>query len=189
MALDLEMNQPTDTIIQIGAVVGNINSGKILEEFSVIVHTDEWLCTDPTICDIPKLTGITDEMILTQGIPLPDAYNKLRDLRDKYDCYRNPIVWGGGDVRILKKQVEGYGRQFSTGFGDNEHELFCFGHRWLDAKTLFQSLQIAKGQSTQSGLAKAMIRMKIRFEGRKHSAKDDALNTFRIYRELIKVFK
>lgn len=186
LSLDLEMNQPTDTIIQIGAVVGNIYTGEILEEYSQVVYTDEKLCTDPEICDIPKLTGITDERILKEGIPLGKAYEQLRDLHKKHNCMRNPIVWGGGDTKCLKEQVQKfYGRRFSAGYGDNDGEMFCFGHRWFDAKTLMQTVLLKHRQRIQGGLARSMLKVGLKFEGKKHDAMYDALNTFRIYCKLL----
>ena len=189
VAFDLEMNQPTDTIIQIGAVAGNIFTGEILEEMSVIIYTDEKLCTDSNICDIPKLTGITDEMV-KDGISLPEGYKMLSDLRTKHDCHRNPIVWGGGDVGCLKEQlIRDYDMQFSTGFGVNKHlPMFCFGMRWFDAKSFFQIHKFMNGESMQSGLKKAIKRMGMQFKGKGHDAKDDALNTFNIAHVLFNEF-
>ena len=190
VAFDLEMNQPTDTIIQIGAVAGNIFTGEILEEMSEIIFTTETLCTDSTICDIPKLTGITDDMV-KEGISLESGYQLLSSLRERHECHRNPIVWGGGDVGCLKEQlIANSGLEFSEGFGMNKHlPMFCFGRRWFDAKSFFQIHKHMNGESMQSGLRKAVKRMGMTFEGKGHDAKDDAVNTFRIAHVLFNEFR
>lgn len=186
IAFDLEMNQPSDKIIQIGAVAGNIDTGEILETMSNIVKIDEPLCTDSSICDIPKLTGITDAMIEIEGIHLPDAYLNLAALRKKHNCHRNPIVWGGGDMSHLKSElINRFGMQFSGGFGQNRDlPMFCFGMRWFDVKSFFQMKMHMKGQSMQSGLRKAISRMGLEFHGKGHDAMYDAYNTFKIAHKL-----
>jgi len=182
IAFDLEMNQPSDKIIQIGAVAGNIDTGEILETMSHLVKIDETLCTDSSICDIPKLIGITDKMIEEDGIHLPDAYLHLANLRKKHNCHRNPIVWGGGDMPHLKSElINRFGMQFSEGFGVNkELPMFCFGRRWFDVKSFFQMYVHMNGQSMQSGLRKSISRMGLEFHGRGHDAMYDAYNTFKI---------
>jgi len=182
LALDLEMNQPSDKIIQIGAVAGNIMTGEVLETLSQLVSIDEKLCTDPNICDIPKLTGITEKRLEEDGIPLPEAYRKLSNFRNKHNCHRNPIVWGGDDARCLKKELmERFDMEFSTGFGVNTHlPMFCFGHRWFDVKTFFQIHMFMNNWKMQSGLRKSVKRMGMTFEGKGHDAMWDAYNTFKL---------
>jgi len=160
LALDLEMNQPSGKIIQVGAVVGNLHTGEIFEELAVIINPDE-----PLSEFIVQLTGITDEQC-AQGVSLVEAYEQLKALHKKYDCFCNPIVWGGGDSAELKRQLGG------TVPG------WPFGHRWLDVKTIFQFHQFAQNAKPQAGLAKALTKVGLNFKGRKHDAMDDARNTF-----------
>jgi len=63
-SLDLEMAQPSKKIIQIGAVVGNIVTGEILEKLSIIVNPKEQLTEF-----IINLTGITQEDV-NNGVTL-----------------------------------------------------------------------------------------------------------------------
>lgn len=167
-SLDLELDQPSNKIIQVGAVIGNLETGEILEKVSYIINYPEKL--NPFIV---QLTSITDEMIATEGIPLNDAYSQLRELHKKHNCFMNPITWGGGDSVELREQL-------TEGYGD-----WCFGRRWLDCKTLFVSMALGQGLKFQAGLAKAMTRSGLSFKGRKHWATDDALNTFVLYRHLV----
>lgn len=185
-SLDLELNQPSNKIIQIGAVKFNILTGKIYKKLKIYVKIDEKLCTDETICHIPKLTGITDEILDAEGIDLISAYRQLRDFHNEEvtingDLERamlNPIVWGGDDARCVREQVIQAGYEFTN----KKH--FCFGHRFFDIKTIFQLLQIANHASIKGGLREACKRQNVRFEGRAHDATVDAYNTAKLAHKL-----
>lgn len=170
MALDLELNQPSGTIIQIGAVVGNLKSGEILEEYLCHIKTDEVITPY-----ITTLTGIRQQDV-EQGYSLDLAYQQLCQIHKRHNCFRNCLTWGGGDSECLKQQLKFDG------------EFFLFGRRWIDAKTLFVSLRMARGEPHQAGLARALGKMGMQFKGKKHQACDDARNTFFIYRELLNQF-
>jgi inhibitor of KinA sporulation pathway (predicted exonuclease) len=172
LSLDLELNKPSGSIIQIGSVVGNLASGKILEEYSAYINCGEIL--DPFIIN---LTGIKQENV-DNGIGLYTAYGQLKDLHKKYECFRNCACWGGGDTLELKKQLH-----------ITDDELFLFGRRWIDVKTIFIAYRWANGEGHQAGLAKALLKLGMQFEGTKHSAKDDARNTWYIFCELLRRFK
>ncbi|PCI45854.1 MAG: hypothetical protein COB41_00250 [Proteobacteria bacterium] len=167
LSLDLEFNQPSESIIQIGAVVGNLSTGDILEELQIEINAKETLA--PFII---KLTGISQDEV-DNGETLLEGYNKLKDMFIRHDCFRNCLTWGGGDSQLLRSQL------------DLDDEMFLFGRRWIDAKTLFVSHCFANDIKHQSGLAKSLTRVGLAFKGSKHNAKDDALNTFIIYRRLL----
>lgn len=172
LSLDLENNQPSGNIIQIGAVVGNLVSGQILEEYSAYINCEEIL--DPFIIN---LTGIKQENV-DNGINLFTAYEQLKELHKKHECFRNPLVWGSGDTLCLKKQLH-----------ITDEELFLFGRRWIDVKTVFISYRWANNLSHQAGLAKALTKLGMQFDGKKHDGRADAKNTFLIYAELLSRFK
>lgn len=173
ISLDLEFNQPSQKIIQIGAVCGDAKSGAILDTFSVIVNPEEPL--NPYII---ALTGITEEQILREGVSLLDGYLLLKEFYNKNKPeIRNPITWGGGDPQELRKQL------------GMDEDNFIFGRRWIDTKTIFQAYRLSQDEKIQAGLAKAMTRVGLQFKGRKHNAKDDALNTLVLYSFLLKKFR
>ena len=172
MALDMEYNQPSRSIIQIGVVVGNIHTGMVLLCKNWLIHTSE-----PISPFIEKLTKITNADLDREGVTLQEAYEEIKVLHNHYLCYRNPITWGGGDSIDLRYAL------------NLDEEQFIFGRRWLDAKTLFVARQMAKQLPLQAGLAKAMSRLGLTFKGTKHNAEDDAHNTFVIYHKLINEFK
>lgn len=170
-SLDLEYNQPSNTIIQVGYVIGNLKSGEIIEKKQHNVYTEEDI--NPYIT---TLTGITTEDV-RNGENLVDIYQEIKDLHIRYNCFRNCLTWGGGDSLDLRSSL------------DLDDEMFVFGRRWVDVKTLFVSYCFANNMKTQSGLAKSLIRMGSKFEGNKHTAADDAYNTFLMYRILLEELK
>jgi inhibitor of KinA sporulation pathway (predicted exonuclease) len=174
--VDLEMNQPSGKIIQIGAVVANIRTGEVLERLSAIVNPFEPL--NPFIIE---LTGITEERINNEGIMLEEAYIKLWEMHKKHGSFINPVTWGGGDVVEILEQMKG--NSTLTDFPPN------FGRRWIDVKTIFVSWRFANRQPIQGGLGRSMVKVGLKFEGRKHDALDDAFNTFRMYMRMLKLFK
>jgi inhibitor of KinA sporulation pathway (predicted exonuclease) len=173
LAVDLELNQPSQSIIQIGAVVGNLASGKILEEYSAYINCGEVL--DPFIIN---LTGIKQENV-DNGISLFTAYDQLKELHIKHDCRNRGCVltWGIGDMACLRNALH------------LDEESFYFGRRFIDVKTVFISYQWANDLKHQAGLAKALTKLNMQFDGRKHDGQADAKNTFLIYAELLRRFK
>ena len=167
--LDLEMNQPSGKIVQIGAVVGDTLTGEIVQRIKIYVDPGE-----PIAPYITNLCGITQEQIDKEGISLFDAYQKLREWHLMHSEFINPVTWGGGDSAELQRQL------------NNLEEGWCFGRRWIDAKTLVVSQMIAKENKIYSGgLASAMKRFNLKFQGRKHDAQDDAENTWKIYYHML----
>lgn len=173
-SLDLELNQPTGSIIQVGWCIGNTLDGSILERRQIIINLIEAI--DPFIT---KLTGITQEQV-NSGDSLREAYRMLSADHVKHKSFMNPLTWGGGDSWELKKQLAA---QFTAG---EPLDDWCFGRRWIDAKTLYVSWRIANGKPIQGGLSKAMSRIELQFKGHSHRADWDAYNTFVIYCELLK---
>lgn len=166
--IDLELNQPSQKIIQIGAVKGNIHTGEIIDDLMCIINPHEQISEY-----ITNLTGITQERI-DQGITLEKGYEYLKELHK--GSFINPVTWGGDDVKLIKEQL---GKSYDG----------LFGRRYIDTKTLFVSMRMAKGEQIAGGLAASMRKVGLKFEGRKHDALDDAKNTFKIYCELLKYFK
>ena len=172
LSLDLELNQDPSSgpkIIEIGACVGDISTGEVIESYSAFVNPRQKLLNH-----IIKLTSITQEQV-DNGLTLEDAYLGMEALARKYDCLTMPIVWGMGDGHALRQELPA-------------HIEWAFGRRELDVKAVFQAYQMAFAQKVQAGLAKAMTRLGLTFKGKKHRAIDDAINTFIIYCELIKRF-
>jgi inhibitor of KinA sporulation pathway (predicted exonuclease) len=170
MALDIEFNQPSKAIIQIGVAVFNVESGAILATGRYYINPNETL--NPFIID---LCGISQEQV-NSGMTVDEAYILIKLMYEDYNCDLNLVTWGGGDSDAFKAAVA--------------PELgWRYGRRWQDAKTLYQAYMLSKGAKVQAGLAKALTRLGGAFKGRKHDAMDDAINTAVIYCKLIKLFK
>lgn len=178
LSIDLEMNQPSGTIIQVGYVVGNVETGEILLEKRHYIHTKELLTEF-----ITGLTGIKQHHVAEENsMSLMDSYKEIVEDMKKYECFRNPLTWGGGDSIELKQQLllEGHLKP---------EDDYVFGRRWLDCKTVYLSYAISNGLSMRGGLARTLLRFGLRFNGRKHDATDDAKNTFVLYRKLLEEMK
>lgn len=173
VAIDLEMNQPSGRIIQIGAVIGDVRTGEIVSRFDAKVNPQEQL-----EARISALTGIK-AVELENAPSLLLAYDALNTWLAPFADERtlNPLTWGGGDAETLREQL------------NRKDERWIFGRRWIDVKTLYAAWRMAQGKDISGGLAKAMTKLKLAFEGRKHNATDDALNTFRMYRALLREYK
>jgi inhibitor of KinA sporulation pathway (predicted exonuclease) len=178
LSLDLELNQPSNLIIQIGAVAGNLKTGEVVGRLSVFVRIPE-----PLNPYIVTLTGITEEMLEKEGVDLLDAYQQLKRFHEAHLCHTNPITWGGGDSREVQEQLLTlYPNVF-------DKERYLFGRRWFDVKTTFQDWCFSQDIKMQGGLAKSMTKLGLAFRGRKHRADDDAYNTFVLKHELLKKFR
>ena len=73
VVIDVEttgLSPERDGIIEIGALL--IRNGEEAEEFQTLVKRDS-----PLSADVVRLTGITDEMLAAEGIPLSEAINGL----------------------------------------------------------------------------------------------------------------
>jgi len=171
LSVDLEMNQPSGRIIQIGAIVGNIYTGEVLERFSRFVDPNE-----PLTEFIINLTGIKQAEIDSEGVTLPEAYLDLVALHKRHKTFCNPITWGGGDIETIREQL-----------GPDHKGPWPFGRRWIDVKTLYISHRLSKKAFFVGGLAKSMTRVGLAFNGSKHNALADAENTFLMYCRLLSI--
>jgi hypothetical protein len=105
VALDLELNQPSQRIVQIGAVLGNVRTGEVVSQFDVKVNPGE-----PLDSRITVLTGLSPQEIeLAPG--LSAAGQALAAWLSPRDSLRilNPLTWGGGDTETLREQLWGLG--------------------------------------------------------------------------------
>lgn len=177
-ALDLEMNQPSGKIIQIGAVKFNIDTAQVYDSINILVKIDEPLCTDDSICNIPQLTGITEARLAKDGVDLMSAYKQtarfhnapvmIDEFTHTYGMV-NPVVWGCGDNRTLRQQVQEAGL--------SKDEFYCFGNREIDMKSFHQLIMMANNQPFAGGLSRSFHKWGGQFKGRAHDAEVDAYNT------------
>lgn len=171
LSLDLEFNQPSGRIIQVGVTLGSRSQP---EEAWVV---KQWLLDplEPISEFISKLTGITDSDISARAVPWEQMAQELSALLDEHKPFVNPVTWGGGDSQALL-----------DGLRERNIDFPHFGRRWLDVKTMHSFLVFASGHSKPSGgLSSVMARYKLHFVGTPHRADADALNTLRLFFHLL----
>lgn len=166
ISLDLELNQPSGTIIQIGACAADSTSSQILSVFSQVVNANEILAPE-----IIKLTGISQAQV-DNGLPLSLAYAALAEWLRQYPLPQrlmNPLTWGGDDSQCLRRQL------------NIPLSEWPFGRRVVDVKTLYVAYCLAIGRPPKGGLASSMQKEGLSFNGTCHDAKDDAVNTLHMF--------
>lgn len=168
VALDLEYNQPSGTIIQVGVAIGSASQSQ--QEY--VVRRWDLRVDEPISEFITQLTGITDEDCRV-GVSLTQCAEELGSLLREYEVFVNPVTWGGGDSTDLLRA-----------FAQAQIEFHHFGRRWIDVKTWTTLLSLARTPTAKvqhGGLSKAMARYKLPFVGKAHRADVDAFNTLRLF--------
>lgn len=168
VALDLEYNQPSGTIIQVGVAIGSASQN----QQQYIVRRWDLQVDEPISEFITQLTGITNEDC-SAGVPLAQCAQELGDLLREQEVFVNPVTWGGGDSADLLRT-----------FAHAQIEFHHFGRRWIDVKTWTTLLSLARTRTAtiqHGGLSKAMARYKLQFVGKAHRADVDAFNTLRLF--------
>ena len=170
LALDLELNQPSGKIIQVGIAIGDKNTR--FEDYVV----RKWYINpqEPISEFITDLTGITDADISAEGYSHEYVARELSELIKEHKPFVNPVTWGGGDSSELLAE-------FSRNHADFPH----FGRRWIDVKTWYTYLMLTKGKNPSGGLASAMGQYKLHFKGKAHRADVDAANTLALFFHLL----
>jgi inhibitor of KinA sporulation pathway (predicted exonuclease) len=172
-SLDLELNNKSDgtvpKIIQVGCALASPLRPNDIKTYSWYVNPQE-----PLVQFITELTGITEEVIATQSVPLSQVAEELGNILTQEKPFVNPITWGGNDAAELLQE-----------FRDGGIDFPFFGRRILDVKTLFVYLEQVNGRSPSGGLRSAMGKYKCPFIGTPHRADVDAYNTLRFYFALV----
>ena len=170
LALDLELNQPSSKIIQVGVAIGDKHTR--FEDYVV----RKWYIDpqEPINEFINDLTGITDSDIRANAYSHEHVARELSELIREHKVFVNPVTWGGGDsVELLA--------EFCKNHADFPH----FGRRWIDVKTWYTYLMLTRGKAASGGLASAMGYFKMHFKGQAHRADVDAANTLALFFKLL----
>lgn len=166
--LDLEMNQPSGSIIEIGAVAFNSRSGDYYSTFRVLVSLPP---NEPLNPYITQLTGIT-EQDLCVAPTLEMALASLVDWARDAGCSKYMATWG-------------------TDYWDVKHSCYasdvvfpwkCF----LNVKEAATLLRAAFPGKQRGGLKSATEAFGCGFVGEQHRAQTDAENTARLMAVMIK---
>lgn len=183
MVLDAEYNQPSRKTIQIGAAVFNARNAALVDRLMIYVNPNEPI--NPLITD---LTGVRDQDV-QGGMSIIDAYEELKRFHKKNKVFRNPLVWGSGvrndSNHIYSEYLEAKGIVPDESLTTEENFM---GFRVLDVKTIYQSVQLFENSKHGGGLKESMERFGLEFEGSSHDALSDAINTFRFWYHLVRIF-
>lgn len=171
LALDLELNQPSNKIIQVGVAIGNAHQ----EPKDYVVK--KWYLDpqEPVDGFIIDLTGITNSDIRTNCVSHATVARELSELIKEHRPWLNPVVWGYDDAGVLRKEFE-----------QNNVEFKHLGGRWIDVKTVYNFLRFSQNQDPKGSLQEAMHRSNCWFEGSQHRADIDAMNTLKFWFGLMK---
>ena len=175
LALDLEMTcwaegappeGRTPEIIQIGLAEADLRAGTITRSVSQLVRPADLrlsaYCTE--------LTGLMAEDLKYRGLPLGQALNRLAKT---WPLRTRPVFVWGDDVDALRREASAKGAR-----GD----LIADSH---NLHALFRALAQAHpdgppGSGSGISVPDALEMLGRAFEGRRHDAETDAVNTARI---------
>lgn len=158
--LDLEANQPSSKIIEIGAVKLLRDNGIHPDKFQTFIKIDE-----PLDKFIINLTNIT-EKDLKNAPEFIEAFNLFENWCHKESKNILLASWGNWDIPLLRKHCE-----------DNNIK-YPFRGKTMDIKSVVVFLSMFFGRKLNSdGLGKALKTWEVKFKGQKHRAVDDAYNT------------
>lgn len=168
LVIDLEMNQPSDTIIEIGYIVGN-KDGRVFEKGSVYHDTTEEISKY-----ITDLTGIDNTLLKEKGLPTGQITQAMNDVINRHSPAGKVVVWGQGDVHLLLSQFP----------------EININRRYLDMKTIYQMEKLSTNSSMKSGLFKAAKDLGIDIGSNvAHRGSDDAYITYLVFCHYVNKFK
>lgn len=174
LALDLEHNKLTQSIIQVGIALGRPDQ----DDAALLVR--QWKLRVDEVIDpsIVALTGIDNETLEREGVTPAQCAHELHELLVAGEPFTNPVVWGADDSKNLL-------RLFARLLIAFPH----FGHRCIDVKTWTTCLAFSRpggNRSVRGGLARVMQRYGLAFLGTPHRADVDAFNTLRFFFHLLR---
>lgn len=163
IVLDLELNQPSRSIIQIGAVTLDLKEESIEHFFDEITDPDEKLDTF-----ISELTGITERQI-KNAKPLRDILIQFWRKFKKARTAKRIAAWGD-DVKWILEASRSLGVTPPSNL------------QIYDFKQFAKFFRASKGESVRSGvgLMNVLNTLDIPFEGKHHNAFDDAKMTAKL---------
>lgn len=168
-ALDLEFNQPSRRVIQVGACLGSLG------ELETSWVSRQWLLDpgEPISPEITALTGISDADIAQRAVPWAVMASEFGALLSQ-PVFVNPVTWGVGDAEALRE-----------GLAAREIRFPFLGRRSVDVKTFHSMIAFARGKNPSGGLRSVMGQYGLQFQGEAHRADVDARNTLRLFARLV----
>ncbi len=171
IVLDMEWNQPwpgspsakkvlpvqiRGEIIQIGAV-RITPGGEVADEFQIMIRPKYYRHLNRRVS---KLTGIKESRLKAEGVPCPEAMDKLRTWCGEDIIF---LTWGFDDIGILRENLQLYGLDTD------------WTNRWYNAQMIFNAQ--TDGSNAQKALKTAMEIFGIEPTRPAHDALGDAYHT------------
>jgi inhibitor of KinA sporulation pathway (predicted exonuclease) len=161
IVLDLEMNQPSGSIIEIGAVCIDLKTGRQISAFSELININEIL--NPFITE---LTGIRpEELALAKSLPvvLAEFWAWVEEQN-----VRNIASWGT-DYYLLTEESK------------KAKVIYPGKLRFLNIKEFASVFRACFPAVKQTGGLKATMNLfGLEFEGRQHRGLNDSIQTARL---------
>lgn len=157
--IDLELTQPANKIIEIGAVTLDITKKNffIINHFNMLCHPGD-LPSD----FIAELTGITADQV-SSSLPIKDVLQMFWD----HEPIKNMAGWGSDTYQIIQASMN-YKIKFDTPNQFNFKQIINF-IQYVNKKNRYKA-----------SLKSALDAEGIVFEGVPHNAYDDAYNTAKL---------
>lgn len=167
-ALDLEMEQPSREIIQIGIAWENVDTLQI-ETKSFFITPSE-----PVSDFISELTGITDHDFDWQK-PRDYCFAEFSNFWHEHvrpKVFDSTLTWGSGDIQTLRSQMKKHVGTISS--------------KYMNVKDIYNYREMIRGRnpSNKVSLKSAIANRKMKFEGRAHDAANDAKMTLELFRNM-----
>ena len=165
--IDLEMNKPSGSIIQIGAVCYDARQSKVVSTYLETVNPNETIDGY-----ITELTGITQTEV-DSCLPLEEVAARFATWAREVGTGKLLAAWGS-DCYYLKQRIPA---------------KYYVWNRALDLKQMSTVMQAVLPGKSGGGLATQMARLGIEFEGKQHNALTDAENTVRLLEVYLKAMR
>lgn len=161
---DASFQKANSEIIEIGVALIDFESRSVIKSKRYLIKPKK--STISEYCT--ELTGITPEMIATEGMDLSRASKLIRQ-----EFSPTHIAWGawGNDLEALQSACA------------NQKAIFPFSSSYIDIGLLYS---LKKGDSKKWNLEKALKEEELDFEGTPHRGLDDAINTAKLFIKMLK---
>lgn len=176
ISLDLELNQPSNRIIQIGAASFDTDVG-MLDSISLYVEPDEevnWGHKLNIGCRLDELLPISFRPNWErERYEHKEAMELFWKWHKEQQCGKKMIQWGRGDLKLLIGESQGCGYPSHL--------------RILDLKQVYRYLwQPSAHLEAQSGLSSACKSLDVRCPAPAHNALEDAISTGEVFMKMFK---
>lgn len=177
VSVDIECNQPSGTIIQIGASVWDTQANAEVDDFNLYIQPNEVINWEEELrggITLGKLLPYGPEKIKDHGVSPKFAFERFWKFMAK-SGRKKVIQWGAGDMAAITKQSWYFGVPVNNRL------------KVLNAKLMYQMLyQPTMRLQQKFGLGAVIKEMGLEFEGEAHDGYWDAYNTGKLYTEMFR---